>query len=346
MKQQSFEKFINKEKGSKKKEIIRQEKRKWKEERNKKYEERNSKYEARGTNYEEKNTKSTTENQKLDNLNKTQTTKLKTKNNFKPETGNQLPESDMPLNKFIAHAGICSRREAAELVKTGRIKVNGDFVYEPGYKVLATDKIVFNGKQLFQQKNLVYILLNKPKDYITTVKDTHGRKTIFELIQQATTERVYPVGRLDRNTTGVLLLTNDGDLTQKLTHPSFEIKKIYEVKLDKPLQKKDFENLLSGISLEDGVTKVDVVGFPEGKDKSVIGVEIHSGKNRIVRRMFEHLGYTVKNLDRVLFANLTKKNVDRGKWRFLNEKEVRLLKYLNRSFIKNVEKKTLLQIDE
>ncbi|HYJ64351.1 MAG TPA: pseudouridine synthase, partial [Parafilimonas sp.] len=224
--------------------------------------------------------------------------------------------------------------EAADLVKEGKIKVNGDFVYEPGYKVHSNDKIAFNNKPLHLQKNLVYILLNKPKDYITTAKDTHGRKTVFDLIQQATDERVFPVGRLDRNTTGVLLLTNDGDLTQKLTHPSFEVKKVYEVKLDKPLQKKDFESLLSGLQLEDGFILADSVGYTDKKDKSVIGIEIHSGRNRIVRRMFEHLGYDVKNLDRVLFANLTKKNVDRGKWRFLNEKEIRLLKYMNQSFVK------------
>ena len=208
--------------------------------------------------------------------------------------------------------------------------MNGDFIYEPGFKVSTSDKIVFNNKQLHLQKNLVYILLNKPKDYITTAKDTHGRKTVFELIQRATDERVYPVGRLDRNTTGVLLLTNDGELTQKLTHPSFEIKKIYEVKLDKPLQKKDMEAILNGIQLDDGFIAADTAGYTDKKDKSIIGIEIHSGRNRIVRRMFEHLGYDVKNLDRVLFANLTKKNVERGKWRFLSEKEVRDLKYFSK----------------
>ncbi len=332
MKQHSFDKFINKEKGAKKKEAIRQEKRKWKEERNKKYEVPSTKYEAANKEFEIRN-------QKLENP---QSLKLKTENR-KPETRNQKPvtsnpqtATEMPLNKFIAHAGICSRREAAELVKEGKIKVNGDFVYEPGYKVHSNDKVVFNNKPLHLQKNLVYILLNKPKDYITTAKDTHGRKTVFDLIQQATDERVFPVGRLDRNTTGVLLLTNDGDLTQKLTHPSFEVKKVYEVKLDKPLQKKDFESLLSGVQLEDGFILADSVGYVDKKDKSVIGIEIHSGRNRIVRRMFEHLGYDVKNLDRVLFANLTKKNVDRGKWRFLNEKEIRLLKYMNQSFVKKV----------
>jgi len=337
MKNHPFDKFINKEKGAKKKEAMRQEKRKWKEELNKKREERGKKYEVRSKRYEAENKKSEIRNQKSENPQnlkpKTEKRKLKTENR-KPETGSQQPATGMPLNKFIAHAGICSRREAAELVKEGKIKVNGDFVYEPGYKVHANDKVVFNNKPLHLQKNLVYILLNKPKDYITTAKDTHGRKTVFDLITHATDERVFPVGRLDRNTTGVLLLTNDGDLTQKLTHPSFEVKKVYEVKLDKPLQKKDFENLLSGITLDDGFIVADSVGYADKKDKSVIGIEIHSGRNRIVRRMFEHLGYDVKNLDRVLFANLTKKNVERGKWRFLNEKEIRLLKYMNQSFVK------------
>ena len=241
----------------------------------------------------------------------------------------------MPLNKFVAHAGICARREAAELVKQGKVKVNGNVVYEPGFKVSPGDKVHVNGKQVFLQKNLVYILINKPKDYITTAKDPEGRKTVFEIIKHATKERVYPVGRLDRNTTGVLLMTNDGELAQKLTHPSFEIKKVYEVKLDKPFTKKDFETILNGVTLEDGFVKADALAYADTKDKSVIGIEIHSGRNRIVRRLFEHLGYDVKNLDRVMFANLTKKNVDRGKWRFLNEKEVRLLKYMNKSFTRS-----------
>ncbi len=331
MKQHAFESFINKEKGSKKKEAIRQEKRKWKEARSKKYEEKSNEHAVRGKRYETENKKFEIRNQKSET--NRHGAKLKTETR-QPAAGNRQPVTEMPLNKFIAHAGVCSRREAAELVKDGKVKVNGDFVYEPGFKVSSTDKVTFNNKQLHLQKNLVYILLNKPKDYITTAKDTHGRKTVFDLIEQSTDERVFPVGRLDRNTTGVLLLTNDGDLTQKLTHPSFGIKKVYEVKLDKPLQKKDFESLLSGIKLDDGFIAADAVAYADTKDKSVIGIEIHSGKNRIVRRMFEYLGYDVKNLDRVLFANLTKKNVDRGKWRFLNEKEVRLLKFMNQSFVK------------
>ncbi len=243
-------------------------------------------------------------------------------------------QQQMPLNKYVAHAGISGRREAAEIVKSGQVTVNGDVVFEPGYKVTDADKITVKGKPVHLQKNLVYILLNKPKDYITTAKDPEGRKTVFELVAHATQERIYPVGRLDRNTTGVLLLTNDGELAQKLTHPSFEIKKVYEVKLDKPLVKRDFDAILAGVTLEDGFVQADSVGYADPKDKSVIGIEIHSGRNRIVRRLFEHLGYDVKALDRVIFANLTKKNVDRGKWRLLNEKEVRLLKYLNQSFVR------------
>ncbi len=250
----------------------------------------------------------------------------------------KLPTPDslgqMPLNKFIAHAGVCARREAAEMVKQGLVTVNGDKVFEPGYKVNGRDKVTVKGKQVFLQKNSVYILLNKPKDYITTANDPQGRKTVLDLIKQATTERVYPVGRLDRNTTGVLLLTNDGELAQKLTHPSFEIKKIYEVTLDKPVAKKDLDAILEGVTLEDGFVKADAAGYADPKNKSVVGVEIHSGRNRIVRRIFEHLGYDVKGLDRVMFANLTKKNVERGRWRFLQEKEVRLLKFMNQSFVR------------
>lgn len=243
-------------------------------------------------------------------------------------------DSIIPLNKFVAHAGICGRREAAELVKEGKVTVNGDKVFEPGYKVSQTDKITVKGKEIFLQKNNVYILLNKPKDFITTAIDPQGRKTVVDLIKGATPERVYPVGRLDRNTTGVLLLTNDGELAQKLTHPSYEIKKIYEVTLDKAVTKKDLDQIMSGITLEDGIVNADSVGYADAKNKNIVGIEIHSGRNRIVRRIFEHLGYDVKALDRVMFANLTKKNVERSKWRFLNEKEVRLLKFMNKSFLR------------
>lgn len=241
------------------------------------------------------------------------------------------PTGVMPLNKFMAHCGVCSRRDAVEFINAGKVKVNGEVVKEPGYKVQETDEVIYNTKKLFVTKNLVYILLNKPKDYITTTDDPQGRKTVLQLIKQATTERVYPIGRLDRNTSGVLLLTNDGDLTQKLSHPSYEIKKIYEVKLDKPLTKGDFDKIVKGLKLEDGEILIDSLAYADSKDKSIIGIELHSGRNRIVRRIFEHLGYDVKGLDRVMYANLTKKNVERSKWRYLSEKEIRLLKYMNTS---------------
>jgi 23S rRNA pseudouridine2605 synthase len=240
----------------------------------------------------------------------------------------------MPLNKFVAHAGICGRREAAEMIKKGLVAVNGDIIFEPGFKVWGNEDVKVKGKKIFAQRNLVYLLVNKPKDYITTAKDPEGRKTILDLVKGATPERIYPVGRLDRNTTGVLIMTNDGELAQKLTHPSYEIKKIYEVKLDKPVTKKDLEAIAEGVTLEDGFIQADTVAYIDQTDKSIIGIEIHSGRNRIVRRIFEHLGYDVKGLDRVMFANLTKKNVDRGKYRMLSEKEVRLLKFMNQSFLK------------
>lgn len=238
--------------------------------------------------------------------------------------------SQMPLNKFIAHAGIAARRDAAEMVKKGMVRVNGELVTEPGHKVSSKDEVKVNGKKVFLAKNLVYILINKPKDYITTTDDPQGRKTVLDLVRRATPERIYPVGRLDRNTSGVLLLTNDGELAQKLTHPSNEVKKVYHVTLNKPLERNDFDRILKGVNLEDGLASVDVLAYPDMKDKTQIGVEIHSGKNRIVRRIFEHLGYDVRNLDRVIFAGLTKKNVERGKWRFLTEKEVRDLKHFGK----------------
>jgi 23S rRNA pseudouridine2605 synthase len=179
-------------------------------------------------------------------------------------------------------------------------------------------------------EDMVYILLNKPKDYLTTTDDPQKRKTVLELVQHATKARIYPVGRLDRNTSGVLLLTNDGELAQKLTHPKHEIKKVYAVTLDKPLTKNDFDAILKGVPLEDGVANVDVLAYTDAQDKTQIGIELHTGRNRIVRRIFEHFGYDVKNLDRVIFAGLTKKNVPRGKWRFLSEKEVRDLKYFKK----------------
>ena len=239
-------------------------------------------------------------------------------------------EEKMPLNKYLAHSGVCSRRDAVEIIKSGKVNVNGEVVTEPGHKISPTDAVIFNGKKLHPVKDLVYILLNKPKDYITTTDDEKGRKTVLDLIKSATQTKVYPVGRLDRNTSGVLLLTNDGDLTQKLTHPCNEIKKLYAVTLDKPLTKNHFDEILKGVPLEDGMAHVDVLAYTDNADKTQIGVELHSGRNRIVRRIFEHYGYDVKNLDRVVFAGLTKKNVERGKWRFLTEKEVRDLKYFKK----------------
>lgn len=237
----------------------------------------------------------------------------------------------MPLNKYIAHCGVCARRDAAALVKEGVVTVNGNIISEPGFKVTAKDVVTVKGKKISISRNLIYILLNKPKDYITTTDDPQGRKTVLDLIKTATTERVYPIGRLDRNTSGVLLITNDGELAQTLSHPSNEVRKIYEVKLDRPLTKQDFESILNGITLEDGFIRPDALGYADAKDKTVIGIEIHSGRNRIVRRIFEHLKYDVRGLDRVMYAGLTKKNVLRGKWRLLTEKEVRLLKHFNKS---------------
>lgn len=259
-------------------------------------------------------------------------------------------DKTMPLNKYVAHCGICSRRDAVPLIKEGKMRVNDVVILEPGFKVNPNDVVSFAGKKIVPEKNLVYILLNKPKDYITTLDDPEGRKTVLDLLRGVTAERIFPIGRLDRNTTGVLLLTNDGDLTQKLSHPSHEVRKIYEVKLDKPLGKLDFERILNGLDLEDGFVRADSLAYTDPKDKSIIGIELHSGRNRIVRRMFESLGYDVRNLDRVMFGNLTKKNVERGKWRYLVEKEIRLLKFMNSSFIKKTpedpEAKTIVKRDQ
>ena len=273
--------------------------------------------------------------QKKDNRKEPQTTNYKPPTEGKLQPATTKPVSDqMPLNKYLAHAGVCSRRDAADVVKAGKVSVNGKKIIEPGFKVNRQDEVTVNGKKITPQKNLVYILLNKPKDFITTTDDPQGRKTVMDIVKSATTERVYPIGRLDRNTTGVLLLTNDGELAQKLSHPSYEIKKIYEVTLDRQVSKKDFDAIAAGVTLEDGYVQPDVLAYPDPKNKHIIGIEIHSGRNRIVRRIFEHLGYDVRNLDRVMYANLTKKNVDRGKWRFLSEKEVRLLKFLNASYMR------------
>ncbi len=239
----------------------------------------------------------------------------------------ELEGGDMPLNKFIAHCGICSRRKAVDYIKEGKVTVNGEVIVEPAFKVTGKEAVKLNDKRIHIQKNLVYVLLNKPKGYITTTDDPEGRQTVMELVEDAAEERLYPVGRLDRNTSGLLLLTNDGELAQKLAHPKHNIKKIYHVELDKPLTKADFDRILAGLELEDGFASVDSLAWVDTKDRSQIGIEIHSGKNRIVRRIFEHLEYRVEKLDRVMYAGLTKKNLNRGKWRFLSEKEVILLKH-------------------
>ncbi|RLD68335.1 MAG: rRNA pseudouridine synthase [Bacteroidetes bacterium] len=228
------------------------------------------------------------------------------------------------LNKFIAASGICSRRDADELIKKGKVKLEGKVVTEMGLKVDLSANVLVNNKIITPEKK-VYILINKPKDYISTVDDPHAERTVIDLIRNATKERVYPVGRLDRNTTGVLLLTNDGDLTKKLTHPSFNKKKIYHISLNKAVVRADLDRIAEGIELDDGFIKADAINFVDGNKKE-IGIEMHSGRNRIVRRIFEYLGYRVVKLDRVYFAGLTKKSVPRGKWRFLEEKEISMLK--------------------
>jgi 23S rRNA pseudouridine2605 synthase len=232
------------------------------------------------------------------------------------------------LNRYIANAGICSRRKADELIAAGVVSVNGVVVNELGLKVDPTkDEIRYNGETLKREKN-VYVLLNKPKDYITTTDDPQERRTVMHLVEKASRERIYPIGRLDRNTTGLLLMTNDGDLADKLSHPRSNITKIYQVELSKSLTQGDLNKLQFGVELEDGVIKPDSVQYVTGGTKKEIGVQIHSGKNRIVRRMFEHLGYEVVKLDRVVYANLTKKDLPRGRWRYLDEKEIIQLKHL------------------
>lgn len=235
------------------------------------------------------------------------------------------PTVPVRLNKFLANAGICSRREADEFIQAGVVSVNGQVVTELGTKVLRTDDIRFHDQKVSMEKK-VYVLLNKPKDCVTTSDDPQQRKTVMDLVKNACPERIYPVGRLDRNTTGVLLLTNDGDLASKLTHPKFLKKKIYHVFLDKKVTAHDMQQIATGITLEDGEVHADAIEYASATDKSQVGIEIHSGKNRIVRRIFESLGYRVVKLDRVQFAGLTKKNLRRGDWRFLTEKEVDMLR--------------------
>jgi len=239
--------------------------------------------------------------------------------------GKRKEAEQIRLNRFIANSGVCSRRDADEHIKNGLVSVNGRVVTDMGIKVTYDDDVRYKNKRLSAEKK-VYILMNKPKDYVTTVEDPHAEHTVLDLLGEDCPERVYPVGRLDKATTGVLLLTNDGDLAGKLTHPRFKRKKIYHVFLDNAVTKNDLFKLTEGVEL-DGITVVaDAVSYADPDDKSQIGIELHSGQNRVIRRMFETLGYKVKKLDRVYFAGLTKKNVQRGKWRFLTDKEVSMLK--------------------
>lgn len=239
----------------------------------------------------------------------------------------QVEKDTIRLNKYIANSGICSRREADELITQGLVEVNGKVVTEMGYQVQKTDRVVFDGQSITPEKP-VYVLLNKPKGYISTTKDEKARKTVMDLVVNASPYRLFPVGRLDRQTTGLILLTNDGHLTKKLTHPSFGVKKIYHVTLDRKLSVEDLRTIADGVRLEEGVAEVDSISYIEGKPKNEVGIEIHIGWNRVVRRIFKKMGYEVEALDRVIFAGLTKKNIKRGHWRILTEMEVNNLKML------------------
>lgn len=249
----------------------------------------------------------------------------------RPEDAPFVPvemEGELRLNKFIANAGVCSRREADKLIQAGAVTVNGKIVTTLGARVLPNDKVMF-GDQTLSCERRYYVLLNKPKGFVTTMDDPQDRNTVMALTESACRERIFPVGRLDRNTTGLLLLTNDGELAKKLTHPSHRIRKVYQVQLDKPLAKSDMMTIAEGLELEDGVAEVDAIAYVgEGEDKRQIGIEIHTGRNRIVRRIFEKLKYQVVKLDRVAFAGLTKKSIPRGKWRYLSLQEINYLKML------------------
>ena len=269
--------------------------------------------------------------------------KGKRKKDSTSETLLPLEGGPIRLNRYVANSGICSRREADEMIEAGLISVNGEIVTQLGTKVTLDDVVKYNGETIRNEKPQ-YLLLNKPKDYITTMDDPQERRTVMSLIAGACKERIYPVGRLDRNTTGVLLFTNDGDLAKKLTHPSYEVQKIYHVELDKNLRAEDMEVIRQGVKLEDGVAMVDDIQYDAGfQDKSQVGVEIHSGRNRIVRRIFESLGYNVIKLDRVMFAGLTKKDVTRGRWRLLTDMEVNNLKMITARVNKKKEKRPRLR---
>ncbi len=248
----------------------------------------------------------------------------------KPVKSTQVLADKTRLNKYVALSGICSRRKAAELVKDGQIKVNGKVNLNPGFEVTKKDVVSYQGKKLFPQLDKVYILMNKPKGTITTVKDERGRRTVLDLIGDKVPQRIFPVGRLDRATTGLLLLTNDGDLANKLSHPSGEVKKLYHATLDKPLTEKDLAKIKKGIKLEEGVAIVDGIGYISKKPKNNVGIEIHIGWNRVIRRIFEQLDYKVEKLDRVYFAGLTKKDLKRGWFRHLNGKEIIMLQHFTK----------------
>jgi len=249
---------------------------------------------------------------------------------FRPTRKSETQEKELiRLNKYLANAGVCSRREADKLIQSGIVKVNGKVVTELGTKISPEDKVQYGGETLKRERHR-YFLLNKPKDFITTSDDPHDRKTVMMLMKNACRERIYPVGRLDRNTLGLLLFTNDGELAKKLTHPKHNVKKIYHVYLDKPLHKNDMLQAINGLELEDGFIKPDKISYIVNEpDKTQVGLELHSGRNRIVRRIFEHLGYKVIRLDRVFFAGLTKKDLPRGKFRELSKEEVNILKRIS-----------------
>jgi len=259
--------------------------------------------------------------------------KARTKASEKLAKGEELEQTTIRLNKYIANSGMCSRRQADELIAKGRVKVNGEDVTEMGFMVEPGSKVKVNGTKI-EPKQFIYVVMNKPKGYITTKKDPQGRSTVMDLIKMEGSHLLYPVGRLDRNTTGLLLLTNDGEFSQAMTHPSFEVKKIYRVKLDRKAEKQDLLAWVEGVELEDGLMSFEQVGFVDNDDPTVLGLEIQSGRNRIVRRMFEHLNYEVKGLDRVMMGEFDHVKLGRGKWRLLNDREIRYVEKVKRKFKK------------
>lgn len=288
-----------------------------------------------GSNYFEQNKRAADKDNKQNNNEGKRIPKkrivLKSQNQDLPPIPNdnirELEEKGIRLNKYVSNAGVCSRRKAADLIKQGLVTVNGKVILEMGHKVQAGDVVKYNG-QILSIEQKAYILLNKPKNMITTTSDPRGRPTVMDLVAKAANSRLYPVGRLDRNTTGLILLTNDGELAQNLSHPSKMVRKLYHVTLDKAISKRHFESIINGITLEDGPIQVDSMDYvAKAGSKNELGVMIHSGRNRIVRRIFEHFGYEVRKLDRVIFAGLTKKDLPRGKWRKLSKEEIIFLKH-------------------